>query len=82
MAEVSSNLLREFVSRSGLYYWFMVISAGFVIYVAIPNVLQNYGFNFVATATIIQACINFHHFCSDGAIWRLRDKTCREILLA
>ncbi|MBK9206420.1 MAG: hypothetical protein IPL73_29215 [Candidatus Obscuribacter sp.] len=82
MAEVSSNLLREFVSRAGLYYWFMVISAGFVVYVAIPNVLQNYGFNFVATATIIQACLNFHHFCSDGAIWRLRDKTCREILLA
>ncbi|MBX9939517.1 MAG: hypothetical protein K2Y32_09700 [Candidatus Obscuribacterales bacterium] len=82
MAEVSRHVLRECFSRDGRFYWGMVISAGFLIYVCIPKVLENYGFDFVATATIIQACINFHHFTADGAIWRLRDKTCREVLLA
>jgi hypothetical protein len=33
-------------------------------------------------ATVIQACVNFHHFVTDGAVWRLRDKQTREILLA
>jgi hypothetical protein len=82
MGEVSRHILRECFSREGRFYWGMVISAGFLIYVCIPKVLENYGFDFVATATIIQACINFHHFTADGAIWRLRDKTCREVLLA
>ncbi len=82
MAEVSRHILVESFKKNGLFYWGMVVSAGMVIYVCIPQVLVNYGFDFVATATIIQACINFHHFVSDGAIWRLRDKTCREILLA
>lgn len=82
MSEVSRHVLRECFSKDGRFYWGMVISAGFLIYVCIPKVLENYGFDFVATATIIQACINFHHFTADGAIWRLRDKTCREVLLA
>lgn len=82
MAEVGRNLLREFFSKPALGYWGIVISAGIVIYVAIPSVLQNYGYSFVMVATVIQACINFHHFVTDGAVWRLRDKKCRDILLA
>lgn len=82
MEEVASHLMKENFLKDGLFYWAIVISAGFALYVLIPRVFQNYGFDFVVTATVIQACVNFHHFVSDAAIWRLRDKTCREILLA
>jgi hypothetical protein len=82
LGEVGHHLLREFLSKPALRYWGIVISAGIVIYVAIPSLLQNYGFSFVMVATTIQACVNFHHFVTDGAVWRLRDKKCREILLA
>jgi hypothetical protein len=82
MAEVGHHLLREFVSKPALRYWGIVISSGLVIYVAIPHFFENYGFTFVMVATVIQACVNFHHFVTDGAVWRLRDKQTREILLA
>jgi len=82
MAEVGRNLIKEFLSTVALRYWAIVIMAGIFLYVGIPSIFENYGFGFVYTATIIQACINFHHFVTDGAIWRLRDTKCREILLA
>ncbi len=82
MSEVGRNLMKEFRGSAALKYWAIVIMAGIFVYVGIPSILQNYGFGFVYVATIIQACINFHHFVTDGAIWRLRDQKCREILLA
>ena len=85
MAEVADDdrhMLSESVSPAAKKYWGIVIMAGIFVYVGIPNLLQNYGYGFVWTATVIQACINFHHFVTDGAIWRLRDSKCREILLA
>jgi hypothetical protein len=80
--EVGQHLLKEFVSPAGLRYWAMVISAGIALYVGIPHVLQAYGFELVMVATIIQACVNFHHFVTDAAVWRLRDPISRKVLLA
>ncbi len=65
------------------FKWFgLVFLSGCFIYVGIPHFLESFGFNFVIVATTIQACINFHHFVTDAAIWRLRDPKCRQILLA
>ncbi|MBU6453222.1 MAG: hypothetical protein KGS72_15675 [Cyanobacteria bacterium REEB67] len=82
ISEVGSHLLREFVSPAGLRYWAMVIMAGIALYVGIPHVLSYYGFQIVIVATIIQACVNFHHFVTDAAVWRLRDPVSRKVLLA
>lgn len=82
MYEVGHHMLREFFKPAGLHYWGMVILAGIFIYVGIPSFFEGYGYTFGMIATTIQACINFHHFVTDGAIWRLRDRKCREILLA
>ena len=81
MSEVGKNLFRQFFSTAAVRYWMIVLGAGLTIYVAIPDVLTSYGFDFVMSATIIQACVNFHHFVTDGAVWRLRDQKCRDILL-
>ncbi len=80
--EVGKHLLKEFVSPAGLRYWAMVIMAGIALYVGIPHVLQAYGFEMVMVATIIQACVNFHHFVTDAAVWRLRDPVSRKVLIA
>jgi hypothetical protein len=82
MREVSKHMLRSLFSPVGLRYWALMITSGMVIYLVIPHMLENYGYTFTFVATVIQACVNFHHFVADGAIWRMRDKTCREILLA
>lgn len=82
MEEVGNHMLREFVSPAGLRYWAMVISAGIFLYVGIPSILNAYGFEMVIVATIIQACVNFHHFVTDAAVWRLRDPISRKVLIA
>ena len=82
ISEVGQHLLKEFVSPAGLRYWAMVIMAGIALYVGIPHVLTAYGFEFVIVATVIQACVNFHHFVTDAAVWRLRDPVSRKILIA
>jgi hypothetical protein len=48
----------------------------------VPHFLETFGIKFVIAATCIQACLNFHHFVTDAAIWRLRDPKARKILLA
>ncbi len=65
-----------------LKYWAYVIMAGMFIYVFLPHFLMYFGLSFALGASTIQACINFHHFVSDAAIWRLRDPKCRDVLIA
>ena len=77
-----SHLLKEFISPAGLRYWAMVIMAGMALYVGIPHVLNYYGYEIVIVATVIQACVNFHHFVTDAAVWRLRDPVSRKVLIA
>ena len=82
IAEVGNRLMLEFISPAALRYWGMVIMAGIALYVGIPHVLQSYGYEMVIVATIIQACVNFHHFVTDAAVWRLRDPVSRKVLIA
>jgi hypothetical protein len=76
------DLSKALLTPAALKWMGMVILAGVFIYVGVPDFFSKFGFNFVVTASVIQACLNFHHFVTDAAIWRLRDPKCREILLA
>jgi hypothetical protein len=76
------NISKAMVSPAALKWIGIAILVGTFIYVGIPDFFQHFGYKFVFTATVIQACLNFHHFVTDAAIWRLRDAKCREILIA
>ncbi len=58
------------------------VLVGALLYVVIPRAFEHFGFNYAMVAGLILAIVNFHHFLTDAAIWRLRDPRCREILLA
>lgn len=76
------HIWQEWFKPRALKYWAYTIVAGMFIYVVVPHFMMYFGFTFAMVASSIQACINFHHFVSDAAIWRLRDQRCREILIA
>lgn len=76
------EVFRNWFSPRGLKYWAYVIVAGMFIYIFVPHFMMYFGLTFGFVATIIQACVNFHHFVSDAAIWRLRDPRCREVLVS
>ena len=60
---------------------FIVVTGGF-FYVVIPTFFAQIGFNYALVAGLVLGVVNFHHFVTDAAIWRLRDPRCRKILLA
>ncbi len=66
----------------GRKYLGLVIVLGGFFYIVIPYFFGQLGFSYAIVAGLTLACINFHHFITDAAIWRMRDQRCREILIA
>lgn len=68
---------------AGLRYMALVVGAGIVLYVGVPRILEEAG---IATYTLgiatAYGALNFFHFLTDRYIWRLRDPSIRERLLA
>jgi len=57
------------------------IITGTFFYIAIPHFFSQLGFDYALIAGLVLAVVNFHHFVTDAAIWKLRDPRCRQILL-
>ena len=69
-----------FAGPAVTYFWTALITGTF-FYLAVPTVLSQIGFDYAIIAGLVLAVINYHHFITDAAIWRLRDPRCRKILL-
>jgi len=69
-------------SSAGGFYLLLLVLGGAFIYVGMPRILEEMGLKYSAAMASIFAVVNFHHFVTDRAIWRLRDPRTREILLA
>jgi hypothetical protein len=78
----SSDIAALFLTKDAFRWLAIAVSAGIFIYIGVPKFFEAFGFGFVAVSTTMTACINFHHFLSDAAIWRLRDPNCRKILVS
>ena len=66
----------------GLKYFGIVVLSGIFFYVGIPHFFMQIGFSYAMVSGLVLACVNYHHFVTDAAIWRLKDKRCRSILIA
>ncbi|MFN8392864.1 MAG: hypothetical protein U0136_21405 [Bdellovibrionota bacterium] len=81
--EVDSVSLRTlFGSRLAQKLFLTTVVVGALLYVVIPHVFSRLGFSYAMVAGLVLAVVNFHHFITDAAIWKLRDPRCRELLLA
>jgi hypothetical protein len=77
-----SQIMSMLLTKDAFRWMSITVLAGIFIYVGVPSTFQQLGYSFVAVATVLQACINFHHFLTDAAIWRLRDPNCKKVLVA
>jgi hypothetical protein len=77
-SQISSLVL----SPIGLKYLGTVILVSAFLYVVIPHICQSFGYKYMLAAGVVLATVNYHHFITDAAIWRLKDRRCRRILLA
>lgn len=80
--QAASRIGSLVMSPVGLKYLGMVVLVGAFLYVVIPHICQSIGYDYSLVAGVVLATVNFHHYITDAAIWRLRDPRCRQILLA
>lgn len=76
------NMAREVCKWPALKYVGTVILTGCFFYVGIPHFFMQLGLDNAMVAGLVLGTVNYHHFITDAAIWRLRDNHCRKILLA
>ena len=76
------DIARVAVQAPGLKYVGTVILTGCFFYVGLPHFLMQMGYDYGMAGGLVLGVVNYHHFITDAAIWRLRDKRCRQYLLA
>ncbi|MBX3077068.1 hypothetical protein KF707_13110 [Candidatus Obscuribacterales bacterium] len=76
------KMSREVIRWPAVKYIGTVILTGCFFYVGIPHFFMQMGLDFGMVGGLVLGCVNYHHFITDAAIWRLRDNHCRKILLS
>lgn len=85
--EFSKNSLEHSITRSGfknvrslVLTYFALVVVGWLCFVSIGYFSPNNN-SLLVIAGLIAACINIHHYFTDGAIWKLGDPVVRSRLL-
>lgn len=78
----SSQIAKACLTAPAIKWMAWAIMGGNLIYIVIPHIMFEFGWSFMAMVSVIQGCVNFHHFLTDGAIWKLRDSKTRQILIS
>jgi hypothetical protein len=77
-----AQLVSMFLQSEGLrYHAFLILGAVF-LYIGVPRLLQEFGFDYALTFATIFTVVNLHHFLTDQAIWKLRDPKLRQLLVS
>jgi len=76
-----ASFTAKLFSWEGVKYWAVLVIIGNFIYAGAPTFLSELGVSYVAGLAVIFSVVNFHHFLTDAAIWKLRDPKTREVLL-
>ncbi len=77
-----SQIFSVLKQGTGLRYLGMLFIGAMAVYLGIPRLLQEFGFNFGLTFATIFSVISLHHFVTDQAIWKLRDPKLRKMILS
>jgi hypothetical protein len=76
------NFGQLFLQSPGVRYQGMLLLIAMAIYIGLPRLLGEFGFSYTLAFATVFVAINLHHFLTDRAIWKLRDREVRDILLA
>ena len=80
--QTAANVSSLFLQADSLRYLGLVILIGAFLYVVIPSIFQQLGFDYAFVGGVVLAVVNYHHFITDAAIWKLNDARTRQLLLA
>jgi len=69
-------------SESCIRYMGFLVIAGLALFLGIPEMLKQFGFDHTLAIASIFTTVQFHHVLTDHAIWRMREQSVRELLVA
>ncbi|MBA3858127.1 MAG: hypothetical protein C0507_14575 [Cyanobacteria bacterium PR.3.49] len=75
----TSSLLLE---KGALKYFGFLLLAGIAVFAGIPHILQQFRFDYAMALTAVFTTVQFHHVLVDHAIWRMKNKDTRDLLIA
>jgi hypothetical protein len=78
----TSQIATLLFKSDAVRYGSLLFLIGMGIYIGLPRLLQEFGFDYTLTFATIFSVVNLHHFITDQAIWKLRDPVLRKIVLS
>lgn len=78
----TSKIASRLLSKKALFFYAAIGTLSVFIYMGMPKILQLSGFRYATALAAIFTTVNFFHIITDGAIWKLRDKKTRDMLVA
>jgi hypothetical protein len=76
--QIASLLQTEETYR---YLGFLLI-AGLALFMGLPQMLAQFGFNLTTATAVIFTTAQFHHVLTDAAIWKMKDPKLRNLLVS
>lgn len=74
-----ANLLQT--EETYRYLGFLLI-AGLALFMGLPQMLAQFGFNLTTATAVIFTTAQFHHVLTDAAIWKMKDPKLRNLLVS
>jgi hypothetical protein len=72
--------ITTFWQSASLRYAGFLLMGSLVIYIALPRILEEFGFQFGLSFATVFCAVSLHHFVTDQGIWKLRDPKVRKTL--
>ncbi len=69
------------LQSDGLKYLGFLLMGALVLYIGVPRLLTEFGFNYTHAFATVFCAVNLHHFLTDQAIWKLRNPKLRQELV-
>jgi hypothetical protein len=77
-SRIATLLVKEVV----INYAVIIAATGALLYIGIPRLLFEIGFDKSLCLCVVYCVFNLHHYLTDAAIWKMRDPEVRKLLVA
>jgi len=79
--KITGNHLKEFFNGRSLGYLVILIIAGFMLSIGLPQGMIRGGASQNICLCVLYSLYNCHHFLTDALVWRIRNKDVRQLLV-
>jgi hypothetical protein len=81
--DTSPSRIAKLLASNVVFNYIVIVAAtGALLYIGLPRLLYEVGFDKSVCLCVVYCIFNLHHYMTDAAIWRIRDPQVRRLLVA